>query len=729
MVVDSCVLWLKKSGTWELNFTDPSIAEVINQSINITVDDQNMLWLIECNDTWNNRGNSTIYNITVDTTPPFTNLQAPVNTTNSTTKYINFTYNATNGGSSIDTCILWLNKGGTWELNKTNTTIAEEINQTFNITVDDQGMRWRIECNDTLNNRGNSTTYNISIDNQDPPVLNISSPNNNSYSLSHSVNFTYNVTDTDKFGKSGDVINCTLLLQKGGSWIYNQSNESAIQEGINQTINITLEHTNINWTVECIDALGAKANATGGYFNYTVFDAIPIVTEVFPKNNTWQVNHSVSFTYNVTSLDTVTSCSLWLQKGTWGLNKTDTDIEKNVNQTFNITLEHENVNWTVSCNNTFNEPANLSIMNFTVYDATPVVTLVWPSNNTYQTSHKSVNFTYNVTSKDSAITCDLYINDIWNSTDATGAIERYVNQTFNLTFDDYQNIDWSVGCNNSFNEYVNSTTYNYSMFEVQNQPPKIPAENITQPGDQSINLDSYKIISYTFVACDEEATKDNLVAHGNFTGEASFFDSNITCEATGWTNTTCKQFNCSVNIWYFYKAGSWNASMNVTDGTYYTHSNISTFTLGTTTGMTMSPTTISWSTLYLGQWNKTTVDDPIIINNTGNYNVTVGSVNITGYDLKGEETLTEYIPAINFTVNIETGASNPECMNTTSKGVGILNQTSVDILGSMLPRGNHTINDGTAQEQLYFCLRQVPYSLSEQSYSTENSQQWIIGVS
>ena len=75
---------------------------------------------------------------------------------------------------------------------------------------------------------------------------------------------------------------------------------------------------NVNWTIECIDDLGAKANATEGYFNYTIINSTILVDELSPNNNTWEINHSVSFTYNATSDGDIESCSLWLEKAsTW----------------------------------------------------------------------------------------------------------------------------------------------------------------------------------------------------------------------------------------------------------------------------------------------------------------------------------------------------------------------------------------------------------------------------
>ena len=194
--IDSAILWLKKAGTWELNFTDSSITETINQTINITIEDSNILWLIEVNDTLNNKANSTTYNLTVDTTAPIISLWNPTNNTNSSSAYINFTFNTTDLNSDVDSAILWLKKAGTWELNFTDTSITETINQTINITIEDSNILWLIEVNDTLNNKANSTTYNLTVDTIIPAVA-IDYPTNTTYRDYYNQSFELNTTISD----------------------------------------------------------------------------------------------------------------------------------------------------------------------------------------------------------------------------------------------------------------------------------------------------------------------------------------------------------------------------------------------------------------------------------------------------------------------------------------------------------------------------------------------------
>ena len=154
----------------------------------------------------------------------------------------------------------------------------------------------------------------------------------------------------------------------------------------------------------------------------------------------------------------------------------------------------------------------------------------------------------------------------------------------------------------------------------------------------------------------------------------------------------------------------------------------------------MSPNALTWPTLELGSTNQTSNNDPFLINNTGNKDISIGGFSITGYDLYGLTNIDEYIRAQNFSVhaiNGTIGCSGIGCLE--CNGTQLLNSTS----GTANPQtlslanmtaGNNSFNyyNGTSgQEELFFCLRIVPPEISRQSYDTSGSRSasWIIEVS
>jgi hypothetical protein len=61
---------LLKSGAWEYNKSATMLTKEINNTLNITIEDTNLNWTIQCEDSAGNLANSTTYNLTIDTTVP-----------------------------------------------------------------------------------------------------------------------------------------------------------------------------------------------------------------------------------------------------------------------------------------------------------------------------------------------------------------------------------------------------------------------------------------------------------------------------------------------------------------------------------------------------------------------------------------------------------------------------------------------------------------------------------
>ena len=273
---------------------------------------------------------------------------------------------------------------------------------------------------------------------------------------------------------------------------------------------------------------------------------------------------------------------------------------------------------------------------------------------------------------------------------------------------------------------------------VGNNAPKICCPRLGTKGAQAVNLDSKRSISVLFNVSDIDGNS-GLKAFGNLTGQgatagiARFVNYNLSCVYTGKSNATSKEFNCSAPIWYYFRAGRWNISVNATDGTnkVVTGKNYTEIVLAQSIAITIGPSSLTWASVNLGADNQTSNNDPVTINNTGNYNVSISKVNVTAYDLHGEAVgyESQKIPAANFTVDVDDGGGiTLEC-----DGTAMANKTSINIVNSILPLGNHSLPDGkTAAENLSFCLIDVPLSnmiTAGKAYSTAETAQWIIGVS
>lgn len=204
-------------------------------------------------------GTDYIRYITLDTTGPTTENRLPYNNTNISSPYINFTFNTTDYELTVDSCNLWLKKGTSWELNKTESTIAEGIhNNTINITIEDSSILWLIECNDTFNNKANSSTYNLTVDITEPTLSLAPANNSNLVGTAHTLR--YNVSDEN-------LNNCTLLLESAGIEYIRQQNPAL--SGVNYTESFTsLRYGVWQWYVECSDYAGNTKRLTYEFTNH-----------------------------------------------------------------------------------------------------------------------------------------------------------------------------------------------------------------------------------------------------------------------------------------------------------------------------------------------------------------------------------------------------------------------------------------------------------------------------
>jgi len=221
--------------------------------------------------------------------------------------------------------------------------------------------------------------------------------------------------------------------------------------------------------------------------------------------------------------------------------------------------------------------------------------------------------------------------------------------------------------------------------------------------------------------------------------QGSFYESNArrtnqTCFSLGDINSTARQFQCSVALYWYDSNTAWTVNVTVYDsntatasGTNtsntFTFASLKAFVMGISSG---TLTGLTWPTVSLTSTNQASNNDPLLLNNTGNTEISNGGINITGVNLIGETINTQYIPVANMSMHFTTGSSI-ECTG----GTSLVNNTAVAMSTANMTKGNYTLNDGTTgQEQLYFCLKNVLSSTStlQQSYSTAGGSAWTVTI-
>ncbi|MEK6919256.1 MAG: hypothetical protein AABW73_04440 [Nanoarchaeota archaeon] len=286
-----------------------------------------------------------------------------------------------------------------------------------------------------------------------------------------------------------------------------------------------------------------------------------------------------------------------------------------------------------------------------------------------------------------------------------------------------------------------SGTFNLNI-SVGNSPP-----NITNVGIVSTPFDptEYSIgggltaVTFNFTVNDTDGYQniDTTSAKANATfvnGSTVWVAKNDSCVYSSGSGQTAI-FNCTLKMWYFNPAGLWNITIYAQDNSGASAQNrTQNFTYSSLKAFTLAPATLAFNSLSGGSTNTTSTNDPVILNNTGNYHFdpTTGNISVNATSLVGETNSAYSLYGGNFTVGTYGADSTVNCGNSTwshfmSRSV-FVNLTTTN---SSLPYGNLSAGGGAGQGNLFVCLTLAGGEISSQAYSTNgpNSQgSWQVKV-
>lgn len=570
------------------------------------------------------------------------------------------------------------------------------------------------------------------------PTITINNPatNNTNYSTA---NILFNATISDA---AIGAVNFSFNNETGIDFNISIGNYSGLY---NTTLsaNSFVEGRHL-WQIFATDTAG-NSN-TSMMINFTIDRTSPNVTINTLNTNTMfnGSNYSVrsgNVTFNASIFDALTSVDrvyFWLDNGTGNdINITGVNNSGQWTISYNVSsLAEGRQGVRIIANDTVNNVNDTYFMNFTVDFTAPNVTNMTPALNSAFDIGSAIEISANIT--DSLVISNVFAN----ITLPNNSIQllQLTASTFPNKFNVSYTIPLRAGVYNiTFiaNDTVNNiNATGFTNFTAQNTAPVVNFVAAVSP--QSITEATISNFSIEFNVTDINGVADlnnnSAQIRINLTGEAERY--NTSCSPKLQTSSTSISYICNISIWYFDGAGNWtiNASINDTAGAY-AENRSTNFQVKSTTAMNMYPTALTWATLELGTTNRTSNNDPLIINNTGNTDIVVGGITVTGNDLYGLTTITDFIGAGNFSIHAVngsadcTGAGCLECAGTL-----MVNNTATGITTANITAGNNSINDGTGtsgQEQLYMCLRLVPMTLSRQTYDTSGAytDPWTISVS
>ncbi len=201
---------------------------------------------IYANDTQGEQvSDSAVFNVEVGA--PTIILSSPIDVYLNYQEDIQFTYTPTD--VDLDSCELWGDFTGNFELNQTNTNPASGAENTFALTLDDGTYLWNIKCNDSQGNsafNGNKT-FCVDIVN---PNASLTEPTGAKSSRT-GVPLTFNVSDSN-------LESCWFNVYRGENI-----------EVANTSINCSLESTTFDVTVDADFVLNFYVNDSAGHINST----------------------------------------------------------------------------------------------------------------------------------------------------------------------------------------------------------------------------------------------------------------------------------------------------------------------------------------------------------------------------------------------------------------------------------------------------------------------------
>jgi len=362
---------------------------------------------------------------------------------------------------------------------------------------------------------------------------------------------------------------------------------------------------------------------------------------------------------------------------------------------------------------TLNTDYSPELYNVTIYVDTqvPSVTALLPTADAEFDTSTTIEIAANIT--DNVAIDTVYVNithpdnstELLNLTLATGT-KYNVSFTIPATEGTYNIIyfanDTAGNVNNT--EITNFTTTANSaptITWIQTGISETPTEGTTTTIYIAFNVtdsDGYETINYS-----------SALLTVNFSGETT---RQSISECIAYNNdTNTMQLNCSVNMQYYDSAGSWSINVSVKDISDSYAENISTtFTYNQLLSVSTLSTGFTFGTINLGSTSNST-NDPIILNNTGNVNIT--QINLTAYNFIGQDYDNEYINASQFYANA------------TGDGLGnqLSNNTAINLTGASIPRSS----DGFDSNRSIYIWVQVPTSnLRPQLFSA--SSNWTFEV-
>jgi|GEM_PF-963978 len=462
------------------NSQTANVTSGTNTSINLnTLSDGIHLIKVQATDTLGRSKNSTMLNITIDTTAPTAHF-ITINGTWFNTSTPNLTFNITDSISANSNFNIYVN--GTFDqsgsiANNTNTSIVLSgyPDSMYNITIQ--------STDQATNSRNNSII--IYIDTQQPNI-NLTSPNNTQLINNDTVIFNFTATDN-----LASYLMCNLTISNG-MYAYNINATNGAYRNITKTGFVTGTYF---WNVTCIDQANNTNISEPRQFTINPPDLYIDSSRISFNNTNPDLNQNITIRANISNIGGVDANNVLVDFWDNGMPDTGTyignftaDITHSgsalFNISWNITSGYHTIYVLVDPNNNITE-MNESNNNATNNISALVSNITYPPNNTI-TNNNTPMIIFNVTDyTNNNITYKIYVDG--SSNGQTANVTAGTNTTINLNTLTDGNHSIKVQATDTLGRSKNSSTLNIT---IDTQPPVVHFinQNLTWFNTSSPNI-------------------------------------------------------------------------------------------------------------------------------------------------------------------------------------------------------------------------------------------------
>ncbi|MBM3200005.1 hypothetical protein FJZ53_03625 [Candidatus Woesearchaeota archaeon] len=239
-----------------------------------------------------------------------------------------------------------------WTANYTIPSNTTTGNHTFTLEAGAAGIQTDITTSfdspaTNSGNTGINVTGSFNVTDGSSPEITLDYPSDGLETSSDTIGMNFTVTEL--------YLDTCELWGNWSDWHLNQSYDGFLNGTTQNFTNVSLPEGDYIWNVWCNDT-SSNTNFSASNYTFRIDTTAPSVNLQNPVDSETWTGSSVTFTYQVSDISSISSCELYINGSQ---NSTSSSISKDTNQTFSsISLFNDKYEWYVKCTDGAGNSAN-----------------------------------------------------------------------------------------------------------------------------------------------------------------------------------------------------------------------------------------------------------------------------------------------------------------------------------------------------------------------------------